>query len=502
MSDANYSTLAAKREPTWGAAITPPLKAMRLTGESLEHKKDVIQSEEVRADRQISDLAEVGSSAAGGVDFELSYLAWLEWFEAALFSSVVTINAAAITCDIDATAQTITAASGTPFASVLAGCFVKVAGAGTAGNLGAKLVLSKTDTVLTLAAGSLTADETAVSLTITGKHLKNGTERHTYALERNILAQTGTRYFQVYRGMTVDKMSVAFESKKIVTGKLEFVGKLGEANAVSLQPAGTGTLTLSGNAVADETVTIAGQVYTWKASVTTTANQVKVGATASESLDNLIAAINGGAGSGSLYGSATVANAYGTAAAGSGDTMVFTSTLYGTAGNGLATTETMTNGAWGAATTSGGTNYTAADSDPVVNATSNLGSLRKDGISLGERFKKLDLAISNNLRGKDAIGEAGNFDVGVGSFEVTGTLSAYFKDNTLLADFIAHTYTGLSYLVTDGNGKQIGVHIPRINFSTGGAMIGGKNTDLMQDQKFTAILSETYGATLLLSFLD
>lgn len=500
MSDANYSTLAAKRETTWGASITPPLKAMRLTGESLEHKKDVVQSEEVRADRQISDLAEVGSMAGGGVDFELSYEAWKEWLEAALFSSIVTINAAGITCDIDSTGQTIEAASGTPFANVVAGCFVKVAGAANAGNNGAKLVLSKTNTVLTLAAGSLTDDETAVSLTITGGHLKNGTTRHSYTIERNILTQTGDRFFQVYRGMTVDKCNLNFESKKIVTGKLEFIGKIGEANDTSLQTAAAGTLTFSGVSVEDETVTIGTRVYTFKDSPAS-ANQVKTGADAAESIANLVAAINGAAGAGTLYGTGTVAHAQGTAAA-VGSTLVFTSTLYGTAGNALATTETMTNASWGAATLAGGTDYTAADSDPVVNATSNLGSLRKDGISLGERFKKLELAISNNLRGKDAIGEAGNFDIGVGSFEVTGTLSAYFKDNTLLADFIAHNYTGLSYVVTDGNGKRIGVHIPRLNFSTGGPMIGGKNTDLMQDQKFTAILSETYGATLLLSFLD
>lgn len=118
----------------------------------------------------------------------------------------------------------------------------------------------------------------------------------------------------------------------------------------------TGTLTLSGNAVADQTVTIGNKTYTWKASVTTTANQVKIGATASDSLDNLIAAITGGAGSGSLYGSATTVHTQVTAAAGAGDTMTVTALEGGDIGNSYATTETMSAGSFGAATLTGGVN--------------------------------------------------------------------------------------------------------------------------------------------------
>lgn len=120
-----------------------------------------------------------------------------------------------------------------------------------------------------------------------------------------------------------------------------------------LTPA-TGVLTLAGNAVANETVTIDAVVYTWKASVGATANEVKVGADASTSIDNLIAAITGAAGSGTLYGSATVAHPTVTAAAGAGDTMNLTARTGGTDGNAIATTETMTQGSFGAATLTGG----------------------------------------------------------------------------------------------------------------------------------------------------
>jgi len=119
-----------------------------------------------------------------------------------------------------------------------------------------------------------------------------------------------------------------------------------------------GVLTLAGNAVAAETVVIGDKTYTWRASVGATANEVLVGASASASIDNLIAAINGAAGSGTTYGSATVAHTQVTAAAGAGDTMDLSAKAIGISGNSIQTTETMTNGSFGAVTLAGGVNAT------------------------------------------------------------------------------------------------------------------------------------------------
>lgn len=124
-----------------------------------------------------------------------------------------------------------------------------------------------------------------------------------------------------------------------------------------------GTLTLSGNAVDAETVILGATTYTFKTVLTPAANEVLIGATASDSIDNLITAINAGAGSGTLYGTGTVANASATAATGSGDTMVVTAIAAGIAGNSIASTETMTNGSWGPATLTGGT---ASSTAPTV----------------------------------------------------------------------------------------------------------------------------------------
>jgi hypothetical protein len=124
--------------------------------------------------------------------------------------------------------------------------------------------------------------------------------------------------------------------------------------------AATATLTLSGNAVADETFTAAGRTYTFKAALTA-ADQILVGANAAATILNIVAAVNGAAGAGTTYGTGTVAHATVTAADGAGDTVVFTAKQKGTGPNAYGSTETMTAGAFGGATFAGGVDASAAD---------------------------------------------------------------------------------------------------------------------------------------------
>lgn len=137
----------------------------------------------------------------------------------------------------------------------------------------------------------------------------------------------------------------------------------GEIASTDIANYATGTLTVTGNAVAAETVTIGTKTYTWRASVTTTANEVLVGGTASASLDNLKSIINLD-GNTAVYGSSTTVNADVRASTKTATTLFLVAKVGGTAGNSLATTETMTNASFGGATLSGGAaasgNYTWA----------------------------------------------------------------------------------------------------------------------------------------------
>lgn len=117
-----------------------------------------------------------------------------------------------------------------------------------------------------------------------------------------------------------------------------------------------GTLTATANFANGETVTTGTKTYTFQTVLTNVDGNVLIGASASDSLDNLIAAINLGAGSGTLYAAATVANTFVYATPGAGDTLIAYALSAGTAGNTIATTETAANASWGAATLAGGSN--------------------------------------------------------------------------------------------------------------------------------------------------
>ena len=88
-NNTSQTRVAYIAESTWGTTpATPTFITARITGESLNANIDNVVSDEIRADRNVSDLIQVGSSAGGSVDFELTYGGFMDdWLEALLFST-------------------------------------------------------------------------------------------------------------------------------------------------------------------------------------------------------------------------------------------------------------------------------------------------------------------------------------------------------------------------------------------------------------------------------
>jgi hypothetical protein len=119
------------------------------------------------------------------------------------------------------------------------------------------------------------------------------------------------------------------------------------------------TLTLTGAGTAGKTITVGtsdgstAAVYTLRAAVSA-AFDVKIGATAADTLANLIAAINAATGAGTLYGTGTTANADVTASALPDDQLLVTASTAGTAGNSIATSTDEPTASWTGTTLAGG----------------------------------------------------------------------------------------------------------------------------------------------------
>lgn len=150
---------------------------------------------------------------------------------------------------------------------------------------------------------------------------------------------------------------VSGETRVVITSPVTLIGALTSAG-VAASLALTQTSTSSEDT---HTVTIGGQVYTFNASLTNTANNVFIGASITAMMANLASAINAGAGSGTAYGAGTVANASVTATSAIG-VLTVTAKVPGSAGNSIAVAETLSNGSWagGATTLAGGANSAAS----------------------------------------------------------------------------------------------------------------------------------------------
>jgi hypothetical protein len=133
--------------------------------------------------------------------------------------------------------------------------------------------------------------------------------------------------------------------------------------------AATETLTTSSIPLNNETVTIAGKVYTYKTAAPALNGDVLIGASQATAMENLRRAINLDGVGGTNYALIMSLNPS-VSATDTGTTVVVTAFYNGTYGNSIALAEGLTNGSWGGAATSlsGGTgeNYQGVDEVPGV----------------------------------------------------------------------------------------------------------------------------------------
>lgn len=115
-----------------------------------------------------------------------------------------------------------------------------------------------------------------------------------------------------------------------------------------------GTLTVTGQPLNTETVTIGGKVYTFQTVLTNVDGNIFIGATAAASLQNLKDAVNLTGTPGTQYAAAMTANTGVVANTITATTLQFVARIAGLVSNLIASTETLTNGSFGGGLLTGG----------------------------------------------------------------------------------------------------------------------------------------------------
>jgi hypothetical protein len=218
IADSNRGRYAIVAETVPGTTpTTPAMQTLRVTGADFGATKETVVSNEVRSDRMTSALMEVGASASGGFDVELSLGGSFDMLiEAALAGTwstpLNTTNVAVIA------GNKFSATAG--WANAVVGQFVYATGFTNAANNGWFRVIAATANDITVD-GTLTVETASAGKTVKGRMLRNGTVARSFAVEEAFLDIN--QYF-MYNGQRVGTWTMDAQAGQIVTGNFGFVG--------------------------------------------------------------------------------------------------------------------------------------------------------------------------------------------------------------------------------------------------------------------------------------
>jgi hypothetical protein len=286
-ADSNRASLRYLAEDSAAWGVTPNAgvpREMRITGSQLAPKKETKTSEELRSDRMVPGIAEVGASAEGEINFELSAGAIDDFLAAFLYGvwsrpmafDVFKGKHVSIT---DTDEITI---GGDWVVYLTVGRKIKTEGFLTPGN----------NTYMTIASVALTGGNTIV--TVTGATLAaEAASEFTTVLDANdviVMKNTNIR-FGTAGASTIDSNGTNAFAAAVAAGQL----KLGQKIHVDGLGFEAGSVALSGVPGAGSKITISDgvkqKVFQWGGVVAAGVVGMAVGATATAAGDNLVSAI-------------------------------------------------------------------------------------------------------------------------------------------------------------------------------------------------------------------
>lgn len=240
MSDSNRVQLAYVEESTFGEVESGGnLQVLRFTSESLHQETTTQPSNEIRDDRQVTDVKRTKIGASGAVNLELSYGSYDDLLQAALmsgaWSSIVTETETTFSMAVSDNSVN-DSASGFVTAGYAANQWAKISGFTTTANNGYFKIVSVVAGKMVLSGGTVADEVAGDSVTIKmGAQIVNGTTCPSFNIEKKFADLSNK--FAILTGMCLDQMSLNIAADAIINGTFNLLGK-SEASAAS--SSGTG----------------------------------------------------------------------------------------------------------------------------------------------------------------------------------------------------------------------------------------------------------------------
>ena len=144
-----------------------------------------------------------------------------------------------------------------------------------------------------------------------------------------------------------------------------------------------------------------------------------------------------------------------------------------------------------------GATNTGSSTNDVMNSVSNLQNIEFDDTDTsGCTITSMTVDVANNLRAQNAIGSLAACGIGVGRFEVTGSISLYFEDATEYNKYTASTAFKLSMRAEDSSGKAYVITMPRIKYESMTLASSGSDVDVILEASWRALRDSTVDAMM------
>lgn len=484
LQSTNRTKLGRAREVVFGVIPTAPaFKTMRNTSSSLNANPQTTVTNEIRSDRQVTDLILVGQQAGGDVGGELSYRAYDDEFEEALQSTWINKPVRDNAGVADSVITAVTASSDTytvvdAAVDFAPGHLVLASGFAQAANNSLFVAQASTNGTAVIAPGSPgLADEAvppaAARLKAVGFQgasgdivatITNGNALTATTLDFTTLGLAAGEWIKVGSGVTDTGFATAENNgwcriSAVAAGRLSFdivpTGWAADAGASKTVRLFFGDKIRNG---------------TTKRSATFERQYLDHSPTTFEYLRGM------------TLNTMNVAL----------DTQAIVTTTFGYMGRDSHFPDPMARVG------------SATDIDPptgdVLNSSSNIGDIYVDGAPVtGPNYVlQASIELNNNLRAQNAIGSIGSVGIGTGECAVTGSLQTFFGDPSIARKVAQNTATSFSIRAgrQDGNREHYLFDLPRIKFSAGAPQISGKNADVPLEGQYQAIMHPTLGYTI------
>lgn len=482
MTDSNRTRLGYIEEATLGTtpAIVNPgtawstFRSARFTGEGLNFNISNISSNELRNDRQVPDLSQVGAVVGGNVDFEASFFQTRTFLgdhiAASFFSDWVNtpefFNFTADTTIVDAgtTANTYQVASGGT--AVVAGHLVRASGFSNAANNQLFRAASSTGTTVVGTALGLVAEAVppaGARLKVVGAEgavgdiTATGTGLASTALNFTTLGLQVGQWIKVGSDVALNQFATLANNGWARVAAIA-------ANALTLDHRPTGWAVDTGTGKA---------IRIWFGDVLR----------------------NGTTRRSFTFEKGFLAQAVPTYA-------MYRGLVVNTLAFNIAAGEMVTGSFnyMGLSHSTSGSPFgtpAAPTLSEIYNATSNVGRIAEAGNAVvGPNFiRSLSVQINNNLRDNTGVGTLGLVNIGAGRFEASGSMMTYFGSTALYDKYVANSNTSVA-VVQEKNNQGLVYTIPRAKFESGSIVARGRDQDVMVDLGYRAILDPTTNATM------